>query len=124
MPKILESIPTEDQEQIKLVTWMTKQGIKFYAIPNGGKRFMAEAVKFKRCGVISGVPDLCVPIPSGSYHGLYIELKRQKGGVLSITQREWLHFLREKGYYAEVAHGCAEAIEIITHYLSLTKHAA
>ncbi len=124
MPKILESIPTEDQEQIKLVTWMTKQGIKFYAIPNGGKRGMAEAIKFKRCGVISGVPDLCIPIPSGSYHGLYIELKRQKGGILSITQREWLSYLREKGYYAEVAHGFEEAKEIITHYLSLTKPAA
>jgi hypothetical protein len=113
-------IPTEEQEQIKLATWMTLKGIRFYAIPNGGKRSLTEGVKFKRSGVKSGVPDLCIPQPSGSYHGLYIELKRVKGGKLSETQIEWLNFLREKGYYADVAKGFDEAKEIITHYLSLS----
>lgn len=124
MTRISSTIPSEDQEQIKLATWLTKQGIKFYAIPNGGLRRLSEAVKFKRTGVQSGVPDICVPLPSGSYHGLYIELKRAKGGKLSDNQVYWLSFLREKGYYAECAHGFDEAREIVTHYLSLTKPAA
>lgn len=112
---------TEDQEQTRLATWLTKQGIKFYAIPNGGKRNMLEAIKFKRCGVQSGVPDVCIPIPAGSYHGLYIELKRVKGGKLGDNQIYWLEFLRNHGYYAEVAHGFEESKEIVTHYLSLMK---
>lgn len=115
---------TEDQEQIKLATWMTKQGIRFYAIPNGGKRNLLEAVKLKRMGMSAGVPDLCIPIPSGSYHGLYLELKREKGGKVSHEQAEWLAFLTEKGYYAQVAKGFEEAKEIILHYFSLTRPAA
>jgi hypothetical protein len=75
-------------------------------------------------GTIAGVPDLCIPIPSGSYHGLYIELKRQKGGKVSSEQSDWLAFLREKGYYAQVAKGFDEAKEMIMHYFSLTRPAA
>lgn len=120
----LRPIATEDQEQIKLATWMTKQGIRFYAIPNGGKRNLLEAVKLKRMGMSAGVPDLCIPIPSGSYHGLYLELKREKGGKVSHEQAEWLAFLTEKGYYAQVAKGFEEAKEIILHYFSLTRPAA
>lgn len=124
MARIAKTVPTEDQEQIMLATWMTKQGIRFYAIPNGGSRNLIEAIKFKRCGVMPGVPDICVPIPSGSYHGLYLELKRVKGGKVSDNQKYWLEFLREKAYYAEVAAGFDEAKEIILYYLSLTKPAA
>lgn len=120
----LRVIPSEDQEQIKLATWLTMQGIRFYAIPNGGKRNLFEALKLKRMGVVAGVPDLCIPVPSGGYHGLYIELKREKGGKVSTNQSEWLAFLSGKGYYAQVARGFEEAKEIVTHYLGLTKPAA
>ena len=111
----LRAIPSEDQEQIRLVTWLIKQGIRFYAIPNGGKRNLFEALKLKRMGVVAGIPDLCIPIPSGCYHGLYIELKREKGGKVSDSQSDWLAFLTEKGYYAQVARGFEEAREMILH---------
>jgi hypothetical protein len=75
-------------------------------------------------GVMAGVPDLCIPIPSGAYHGLYIELKRLKGGKVSDSQSDWLLFLREKGYYAEVARGFDEAREMVLHYFALTPRAA
>lgn len=118
------SFPTEDAEQAMLCTWMTLQRIRFFAIPNGGFRNFKEASKFKRCGVQPGVPDICIPIPSGSYHGLYIELKRVSGGKLSDYQIEWLNFLREQGYYADVAHGFDEAKKMVTDYLALTPRAA
>lgn len=120
----VKSIPSEDQEQIKLATWLTKQGIRFYAIPNGGKRNLFEALKLKRMGVSAGIPDLCIPIPSGSYHGLYLELKRAFKGRVSEFQSEWLAFLRENGYFAQVANGFDEAKEMIEHYFSLIKPAA
>lgn len=85
---------------------------------------MYEAVKFKRSGVKSGIPDICVPLPSGSYHGLYIELKRRKGSRISDNQIYWLAYLREKGYYAEIAYGFDEAKEMVLHYLSLTPKAS
>jgi VRR-NUC domain len=116
----MKVIPTEDQEQAKLCTWMTQNGIRFFAIPNGGHRNKLEAFKFKRCGVQPGIPDLCIPIPSKSYHGLYIELKRISGGKLSDVQIEWLTFLRLKGYYADVAYGFEEAKKIIISYLEFS----
>jgi|ERR1700690_779823 len=118
------TMPTEDQDQAKLCTWMTRQGIRHFAIPNGGRRFYAEALKFKRCGVQPGVPDLCIPIPSGSYHGLFLELKREKGGRVSDAQIYWLTFLREQGYYADVGNGFEEAKQIVINYLALTPQAA
>lgn len=116
--------PTEEYEQIRLATWLTKQGIKFYAIPNGGKRSLQEGIKFKRSGVQPGVPDIAIPLASGAYHGLYIELKRTEGGRVSEHQQEWLNFLNDNGYYAQVAYGFDEAKEIVIYYLSLTKPAA
>jgi hypothetical protein len=118
------SIQTEDQEQAKLATWLTKQGLRFFAIPNGGSRHFLEALKLKRCGVQKGVPDICVPIPSGSYHGLYIELKRVSGGKVSDEQAEWINFLNAQGYFAKVAYGFLEAKAIVEYYLSLTPVAA
>lgn len=113
-------VPTEVYEQIRFVTWLAKNGIRHFAIPNGGLRSYSEAVKFKRCGVKAGVPDVCIPIPSGSYHGLYIELKRVKGGSVSVEQKEWINFLQSQGYYAEVAKGFDEAKRIVEYYLGLT----
>jgi VRR-NUC domain len=124
MPTVKEIIPTEDEEQTKLAIWLTKQAIRFYAIPNGGRRSLREAIKLKRTGVSPGVPDICVPIPSGGYHGLYIELKRQRGGRVSNEQTRWLQFLRDKGYWADVAFGFEEAKDIVIHYLALTRPAA
>lgn len=120
----LDVVPTEQQDQIKLAVWLWKQGIKFNASANGGSRNYLEAAKLKRMGVSSGFPDLEIPIPSGPYHGLYIELKRVKGGVVSESQREWLSHLNKNGYFARVAKGFEEARDLILYYLSLTPSAA
>lgn len=117
-------VPSEDYEQACVAKWLTLKGVTFFAVPNGGKRSLAEGVRFKRTGVQSGVPDIMIPIASGGFHGLFIEMKRSKGGVISDNQIYWLSLLREKGYYAEVARGFIEARDIITHYLSLTPKAA
>jgi hypothetical protein len=71
-------------------------------------------------GVSAGFPDIFIPICSGNFHGLFIEMKRQKGGILSTSQIEWINYLKAQGYYADVAKGCDEAIAIVDRYLSLT----
>lgn len=115
--KAKTAIPTEDQEQIKLATWLDKNNILYFAIPNGGRRSLLEGIKFKRSGVKAGVPDLCIPIPTKRYHGLWIELKRIKGGALSKEQQRWLNDLREKGYCAEVSKGFEAAKDLVLDYL-------
>ena len=112
------ALPTERQEQIKFVVWLRNLGYRVSASANGGSRNYLEAINFKRMGVSPGFPDIEVPWPCGEFHGFYLEMKRQKGGRLSVEQSSWLNYLREKGYYAEVAHGFEEAKEHFLHYLS------
>jgi hypothetical protein len=112
-------IKSEDEEQALLVAWLRDKGIRHYAVPNGGKRDIVEAVKFKRTGVSPGVPDLCIPMARSSYHGLYIELKRVSGSTVSEKQEEWINFLRVEGYCAMVAKGAEEAKRIVANYLGL-----
>ena len=123
MPKIRKLIPSEDQEQTALVQWLEIQKIVFYAIPNGGFRNLLEAAKLKRCGVQSGVPDLCIPIPSGSYNGLYLELKKLTGKATE-NQLIWQALLRSNGYMSEIAKGFDEAKAIVLNYLKPMKPAA
>lgn len=108
----------ERDEQIKLATWLTKEGILFYAIPNGGWRHELEAFNLKRQGVKAGVPDICVPIRTKDYAGLYVELKAI-GGIVSDLQQYWIKELNNRGYLAKVCYGFLEAKKVICTYLGL-----
>ena len=119
MPKDFPDIPTEELEQIKFVKWLYYKSIRFYAVPNGGFRTLTEGARLKRQGVSAGVPDICIPLARKPYHGLYIEMKRQKGGHVSVPQREWLDALMVQGYRAIVAKGAEAAIAEVEKYLLL-----
>jgi len=106
---------SEEREQMAFVNWLLMQGVFFYAI-NNGARTMGEAVKLKRLGLRKGICDICIPLPIAPYHGLYLELKRQSGGVVSKEQKACIEVLRKLGYKAEVARGCEEAIRIFQEY--------
>ena len=67
----------------------------------GGARQVAMD---KAMGVKKGVPDLCLPVPRGTYHGLYIEMKNDVGRA-SQEQKWWGERLTEQGYRWEVCHG-------------------
>lgn len=88
-----------------------------YHIPNGGKRGKAEAIRFKAEGVKAGVPDICLPVARGEWHGLYIELKRREGGRVSAEQTQWLEALMREGYCTAICRGWEEAQRMILRYL-------
>ncbi len=120
-------IPTEDTEQAHIFAWAAWASGKYpelnlmHHIPNGGKRSKSEAARFKAQGVKAGVPDIFLPCARGGYHGLYIELKRTKGGKLSAAQKEWIDALRGQGYKVIVCYGFDEAREVIISYLEGAK---
>ena len=87
-----------------------------YHIPNGGKRDITTAKRLKAEGVKAGVPDVCLPIPRGVYHGLYIELKAGKNKTTD-NQDKWLTALEGNGYLTAVCYGWEEASKVITEYL-------
>jgi hypothetical protein len=90
----------------------------FHAIPNGGHRSKRTAADLKAEGVRPGVPDYCLPVPRGKFHGLYVELKRTAGGRPSPEQRQWLAALEQQGYLTHVARGWQDAWAVIRDYLA------
>lgn len=105
-------------------SWAAMQSGKYpelnllYHVPNGGSRHKAEAGRLRAEGVKAGVPDLCLPVARGQYHGLYIELKRQRGGRTSDHQSEWLDALSAQGYKAALCYGWEQAAGTIIEYLT------
>jgi len=63
-------------------------------------------------------PDLMLAVPRRGFHGLFIEMKRTKGGTISDEQNQFLHELRLAGYNAVCCRGSDEAIRAISVYLS------
>jgi hypothetical protein len=117
--KTYSQLPSENEEQRRLIQWFkaAHPNTLFYAVPNGGRRDLVTAAKLKATGVKPGVPDLVVPVPKNGYHGLYIELKRVKGGQLSQYQNDWITKLKANGYKAEVCAGADAAMAVINAYL-------
>ena len=107
---------SEHDEQCAVVEWLEWNHIRFYAIPNGGSRNKIEAARLKAEGVRAGVPDLCIPVPSGEKHGLYIEMKAGKNKPTE-KQIEWLGYLSGVGYSTAVCYSAAAAIKVIREYL-------
>lgn len=114
---------TEADEQEALFDWARVRICKYpelrllHHIPNGGSRNPIEAARLKGQGVKPGVPDLCLPVARGGFHGLYIEMKRRKGGRISPEQEAWLRELRKQGFRAEVCRGWEEAKNTLEEYL-------
>lgn len=128
MQKYKMPVPTEAQEQTTLLSWASMQSGKYpelsllYHVPNGGHRSKAEAGRFRAEGVKAGVPDLCIPVARGGYHGLYIEMKRTRGGRISAKQAEWCEALMKQGYSVALCYGWEAAAETIMQYLGGEEH--
>ncbi len=117
--------PTEDAEQMALMRWAAlatpvhPELRLLFHIPNGGSRGKAEAGRFRAMGVKPGVPDLFLPAARGPYHGLFVEMKRMRGGRVSPEQREWIQELIMQGYAVMICHGWEDAAQVIGQYLRL-----
>jgi hypothetical protein len=138
---------TEHQEQIRVVDWLDhiasyiwknlaiidgwsidpsdyskarpQMRIPYYATPNqGAGRNKITGKRLKDEGVRAGVPDLCICVPMGGYHGLYIEMKTNDGSRASKKQKVWLAALEAMGYLTAVCNGHQEAIQILTDHFN------
>jgi hypothetical protein len=114
MAKLQRAIATEHEEQCLFVQWFTLQfpSVRFFSVPNGGKRHKLTAVKLKREGASAGVPDLFFPAWK-----LFIEFKRSKGGKLSEAQKGWIEYLESVGYSCITVHGFDDCKQQIATFL-------
>lgn len=115
---------SEHEEQVALFGWAAFASVRWpelallHAVPNGGHRNKVVAARLKGEGVKRGVPDICLPVARGGFHGLYVELKAV-GGQLSSEQKAWITALRAQGYCAEVCVGWHAARAVIEDYITV-----
>ena len=116
-------VPREDEEQAAVIAWAKRNERccpalrMLFHVPNGGHRGKATAARLVAQGVKPGVPDLCLPVPRGNHHGLWIEMKRLKSSGLTTEQKRWLEQLNAHGYRAVMCRGAGAAIAEIKAYL-------
>ena len=116
--------PTEAVEQECVIEWARCNLHRWpdlqwlYHTPNGGARDKATAAALQRQGTQPGIPDLFLPVPVGTYHGIWLELKRRDhSNHATPEQLRWLDHLRAAHYMAVVCYGAEEAIAALEAYL-------
>lgn len=114
-----ELLQGEDLLQAQQIRWFRYQYPKLntllFAIPNGGYRHRTTAVRMKRTGVVAGVYDLFLSVPSGGYNGLYIENKVGYN-KLTISQMKFGEAVKKKGYAVAVCKTMDGFIEVVEQY--------
>lgn len=120
---------SELQEQVADYLRYRYSGVLFHSdFGSGVKLTMGQAMKQKRQnGGRRAWPDIFIAEPINGYHGLFIELKRDKTRIKKrngewasehiAEQAHTLQKLKEKGYKAVFAVGFDQARSIIDDYL-------
>jgi len=97
---------SEHLEQARVVSWFrqTYADTLIFAIPNGGLRSKSSALKLKVEGVVPGIPDLFIPA-----WRVWVEMKKEKGGVVSKDQQKMIEYLQSVNYCVIVCLGAEDA---------------
>lgn len=74
--------------------------------------------RLKDAGYRKGTPDLMIFEPRGNCHGLFIEMKALKKGVVSDEQKEFQRLANQRGYTHIVCKGFDEAKRVLDIYLN------
>ena len=98
------------EERYPVLRWI-------FAIPNGGKRHPATAMKMKQEGVRRGIPDICIPYPVDEWAGCYVEMKFGKGR-LTKEQQEFIEAFQNT-HKIYVCYSAIEAAHAIGKYLGI-----
>lgn len=77
---------TETQFQSAVCKLLDLYGVKYFHIPNEGRRTRWEQAQFKKLGGKAGVADLAVMMPEAKM--VFLEIKTQKGRQ-SPSQKAW-----------------------------------
>lgn len=92
-----------------------------FHVPNENDRADSNIIQGairKSLGVVSGVADLLLLIPSGRYHGLCIEMKDERGRQKPV-QAEWQVIVEAQGYKYVICRSLEQFKIIIDEYLCL-----
>lgn len=80
---------------------------------------MVQGARLKRQGYEKGTPDLFFAWPSGRYSGLFIETKKEIGGIVDEYQKFFKFSVEGAGYAHIFARGAKDGIKKVDAYMSL-----
>jgi len=111
---------TEHDIQKQYFRWAAHiKGIELlHAIPNGGHRHPATAVKLKAEGVKAGVPDVYLPVSRGGFIGLAIEFKAPEGNPTK-EQRDRIDRMQREGWCAVLCWDFEAARRVTLGYMGM-----
>lgn len=102
----------------------------YFSIPNGAHTKKTEASILKAEGLTAGVADTFLAVPSGRWHGLFIEFKKEvlelddKSGKLhkrktyqEPAQKTWQKLVEAQGFRYEIVRNFEEFNKLINDYL-------
>ena len=123
-PRTAKIIPLEDDEAKVFHRWLEIQKIPHAHIANesngGSQSARIRGAKMKAMGQSKGVWDYEIFLPIkgitgniDAYQEIRVELKRQKGGVVSQEQKAWGRIYEKAGIPCRVCKGANEAIKFI-----------
>ena len=110
-----------------LVAWLARHPqLKdfYFKNDNEGKRTPAQGFHAQRMGLRRGVSDFFIGWPTPKYHGLFLEVKRNKKYTESerstetwIMQELFIENMKSVGYWGEFCYGWEDGKRIIECYL-------
>lgn len=113
-------VQRESQLQQSCVRWFRLTYPQYaqllFSIPNGGHRNIITAARMKAEGQVAGVPDIFFASARKQYHGLFIEMKAEKG-KLSKAQTESIARLIFQGYKVSLCNSLMGFQTIINDYI-------
>jgi len=116
--KIAPESEANQQEIVVNYLRLAYPNVLYCASAGGMRTSYLQAIKMKRTGYVKGFPDLFIYEPNQDYHGLAIEMKKEKGSVASAEQKWWQEQLRNRGYASYICKGSEEAIKVIDEYFT------
>ena len=120
-PRTKRNAQPEAIEQAKVIAWARANENNYpylwmlHSSLNGVKMTKAQAGRAIAQGMLSGVPDLFLPVPKNGYHGLFIEMKYGSNKVTE-NQEKFLQNAANAGYAVSVCYSANEAIKRIEDY--------
>lgn len=130
------TIPSESEEQRALVEWLNLHPLlrnlfakldnegKRHTIIKNGRTFNLGLIRAVKQGLRYGLSDLLIYFPTKTYHGLFLEMKRNKIYTPSekrtrtwIAQENFKETVKSVGYACETCYGWEHGKRVIEEYL-------
>ena len=116
--KLSDLVPSEESIQIMICSYLdlVYPDILYTATCGGLRTSIKQANKAKKTGYRKGLPDMIFFEPRKGFHGMCLEVKRDKRSYPSKAQETFIDALNGRDYLAKCVKGFEEAKEALDWY--------